>query len=472
MGQHQELLGLTLNHATNASGAPATNRISTAVAGSTTYTHTYDAAGNMTSDGQQTFAYDGANRLKSVGAGAQNTYGYDGNGARVRVVANGGLPTFYIRSTVLGQVAFEVNQNMVLRAYVNAAGKTIAQQSRDGQFYWLHTNHLGSGTKLTDSTGAVKSRAEFDPYGQPLLEWSSSGDTYLNTKKFTGYERDTGSGLDYANARMYANGRGRFVQPDPTGLKSSTLKEPLSLNLYAYVKNDPVNLTDPTGLDWIVWVGESRQWLCNLGFRIFCDVFGTGTRRNPETKEGLIALGEWSPGEQRKNPFLTRTVMSPPQAVGKCGSAFYQVEWQIANGGPGVNGWVIQHTIRVITVEDKDGKSIPPKNGARTVDYYEAWRVKDGYVYSGDAPIGLDRWQTSEQGNGTSGTWELVGFAKFIPDSQGIDPSTWGHKVPEAGILYSTYDKPTGWSDRGGVIHDMEVIWDCTGPEPKPPIVR
>ncbi len=254
--------GLTLNYATNASGAPATNRISTAVAGSTTYTHSYDAAGNMTGDGLQTFTYDGANRLKEVGTGGQNTYGYDGNGARVRVVSSGGLPTFYVRSSVLGQVAFEVNQNLVLRAYVCHNGKYLAQQSRDGQFYWVHTNHLGNGMKLTDSTGAVKSRAEFDPYGQPLLEWSSSGDTYLNTKKYTGYERDEATGLDYANARMYTSGRGRFMQADLSWVKAADFRRPGSLNRYAYVLNDPVNFVDPGGAIPIPIIGPCAITFC------------------------------------------------------------------------------------------------------------------------------------------------------------------------------------------------------------------
>jgi hypothetical protein len=106
-GNIKNLNGLTLNHATNASGAPATNRIATAVTGSTTLTHSYDAAGNMTNDGQQTFAYDGANRLKEVGSGGQNTYGYDGDGMRVRMVANGGIPIFFIRSSTSRQTAIE-----------------------------------------------------------------------------------------------------------------------------------------------------------------------------------------------------------------------------------------------------------------------------------------------------------------------------------------------------------------------------
>ncbi|MGH9841183.1 MAG: RHS repeat-associated core domain-containing protein [Blastocatellia bacterium] len=260
-GNLVDFAGLTLNYATNASGAPATNRISTAVAGSTTYTHSYDAAGNMTGDGQQTYSYDGANRLKEVGTGGQNTYGYDGNGMRVRVVSGGGLPTFYIRSSVLGQVAFEVNQNLVLRSYVYAGNnKLVAQQSRDGQFYWVHTNHLGSGIKLTDSSGTMKYRAEFAPYGEAVLEWSASGDTYLNTKKFTGYERDEATGLDYANARMYHQWRGRFVQPDPVGQKAANLSRPQSLNRYSYAQGDPVNFVDPGGTCLFFWNQVSERY--------------------------------------------------------------------------------------------------------------------------------------------------------------------------------------------------------------------
>jgi RHS repeat-associated protein len=259
-GNLKNLSGLQINHATNASGAPATNRISTAVSGSTTLTHTYDAAGNMTSDGQQTFSYDGANRLKEVGSGGQNVYGYDGDGRRVRVVANGGIPTSYVRSSVLKNTAIEANQNGVVRAYVYAKGNLVAQQSRDGQFYWLHTNHLGSGMKLTDSTGAMKQRTEFAPYGQTLLEWSASGDTYLNTKKFTGYERGEGTGLDSANARTYNSGQGRFSQPDPIRLKAASLKSPQSLNLYSYVENDPVNFFDSTGKNKSSSCMRLRSW--------------------------------------------------------------------------------------------------------------------------------------------------------------------------------------------------------------------
>src|SRR5262249_12972755 len=208
-----------LNYATNASGAPATNRLAS---DSTGFNYSYDAAGNQTSAPGYTYVYDGANRLKQVNGGT-GTYGHDGEGVKVRQTS-GSNPIFYVRSSVLKAVVMEVNAAGVSRAYVYAGNRLVAQQSYDGQFYWMHTDHLGSGHKMTDSTGVVKYRSELDPYGQAVMSWAASGDTNINSKRFTGYERDTASGLDYANARMYNSGQGRFMQRDPIGLEASDLR--------------------------------------------------------------------------------------------------------------------------------------------------------------------------------------------------------------------------------------------------------
>ena len=99
---------------------------------------------------------------------------------------------------------------------------------------------------MTNTSGNLTYRAEFDPYGKLLFEWSATPNQ--NTKKFTGYERDAGSGLDYAQARMYGSEWGRFLSPDPSGLASANAYSPMSLNRYSYVGGDPVNRVDPSGL--------------------------------------------------------------------------------------------------------------------------------------------------------------------------------------------------------------------------------
>src|ERR1039458_200446 len=69
--------------------------------------------------------------------------------------------------------------------------------------------------------------------------------------QITGKERDTESGNDYFGARYYASSMGRFMSPDWSAkaepVPYAKLDNPQSLNLYAYVGNNPLSRTDPTG---------------------------------------------------------------------------------------------------------------------------------------------------------------------------------------------------------------------------------
>ena len=65
---------------------------------------------------------------------------------------------------------------------------------------------------------------------------------------FTGQQRDPETNLSYFPARYYSSQFGRFMSPDPTGIFLGNLNDPQSLNLYAYVRNNPASLTDPSGL--------------------------------------------------------------------------------------------------------------------------------------------------------------------------------------------------------------------------------
>lgn len=240
-GNIRNFAGLTLNYATNSTGAPTTNRLST---DSASNSYTYDAAGNMTAGAGQSYSYDGANRLKTASGGTSD-YGYDGDGKRVKKT-EGGTTVYYVSSTVMAQTAMEITSTGIQRAYVYSGNKMVAMLATDGQFYWFHSNHLNNSRAMTDANGNLTYKGQFDPYGAALTEWSSTGNANLNNKKFTGYERDN-SGLDYAQARMYSSVRGRFMSPDPAGHKAADMKKPMSLNRYAYVEGDPVNSFDPTG---------------------------------------------------------------------------------------------------------------------------------------------------------------------------------------------------------------------------------
>jgi RHS repeat-associated protein len=98
---------------------------------------------------------------------------------------------------------------------------------------------------------------------------------------FSGYDRSWATSLDYAVNRFYSTGYG-FIQPDPLGSRSAKLSDPQSFNGYAFVRNDPVNATDPTGL-----AGE-----------VTCYLFPDGRLVCPgEQQEGIgLGAGGSTPG--------------------------------------------------------------------------------------------------------------------------------------------------------------------------------
>ena len=233
----------TYNYAVNGTGAPATNRL-TDVNG---VPYSYDAAGNLTSDGVISYTYDAANRMKTSNGG-QSLYYYDGDGHRVRRDFPGTSPLFYVWSSVLGNVAMEVRPQTVVRAYVYAGGSPVALQNWDGTFVWIHKDHLGSTSLLTKTDGSVACKTQFDPSGQQVMLWVNPVGGTSISQGFTGYEKDNPTGLYNARARMYSYGQARFLQPDPLGVGAANPAKPQSFNRYSYVGNDPVNFVDPSGM--------------------------------------------------------------------------------------------------------------------------------------------------------------------------------------------------------------------------------
>src|SRR6267143_6143801 len=78
----------------------------------------------------------------------------------------------------------------------------------------------------------------------------------LFSYKFTGKERDSESGLDNFVARYDSSSMGRFMSPDPMG---GHPQDPQTLNRYAYVRNNPVSLTDPTCLDFYLTCQQNKD---------------------------------------------------------------------------------------------------------------------------------------------------------------------------------------------------------------------
>lgn len=102
------------------------------------------------------------------------------------------------------------------------------------------SNHLGSAAMELDTAGALISYEEYFPYGDTSFIYSRSQvEIKWKRYRYTGMERDA-TGLNYHSARYYAPWIGRWLCPDPAGTVDG-------LNLYRYVRGNPVNLVDIDG---------------------------------------------------------------------------------------------------------------------------------------------------------------------------------------------------------------------------------
>jgi RHS repeat-associated protein len=99
---------------------------------------------------------------------------------------------------------------------------------------------------VTGQGQEVKARFDYMPFGEEITVGRFDYGGVGLRQKFTGYERDSESGLDYAKARYYANAQGRFTSVDPL-MASARPQLPQSWNRFAYVLNNPLTLTDPSG---------------------------------------------------------------------------------------------------------------------------------------------------------------------------------------------------------------------------------
>lgn len=98
------------------------------------------------------------------------------------------------------------------------------------------------------------SRRDFLPFGEEIDADATHrtaarkyGQADNVRQKFTGYQNDEETGLDFAEARMYENRHGRFTAVDPL-LASGRSADPQTFNRYVYVMNNPLNLIDPSGM--------------------------------------------------------------------------------------------------------------------------------------------------------------------------------------------------------------------------------
>ena len=206
---------------------------------------------------------------------------------------------------------FDGEQRLLM---VDQVTKTNNAKLKVGNLYrYTLSNHLGSSTVELDDKAEIVSYEEYHPYGTSAYQGGrNSAGVKLKRYRYTGMERDEESGLSYHTARYYLPWLGRWGGSDPKGIRS------LNLNLFAFVKDNPIKFIDLDGMQerkvsyeevffsgYIIGAGEfiyeGGKDLAYFGVDIATGLL-VQSFGDPLTKE------EWASGSGYQSKALTRLV--------------------------------------------------------------------------------------------------------------------------------------------------------------------
>lgn len=241
------------------------NRLSRTMVNKLGEIYKYDTHGNLTSRPRQhVLNWDSQNRLRM--ASTQRTTGetvlggtyyvYDSTGNRVRKTTEGqNTPSQVLTDTrYLGGYEivrkFNPSGKLLIERRTLAVGREPVCRvetewnqptgTKSPVFRYNLRDHIGSITTELDIVGLVLAYFEYSAFGNAVYSASANSDLVLKPYRFSGKEQDE-TDLYYFGARYYDAVLGRWTAPDPIGLGDG-------LNVYCYVRCNPVMLVDPDGM--------------------------------------------------------------------------------------------------------------------------------------------------------------------------------------------------------------------------------
>lgn len=227
----------------NGAGPHAVSRISD-------WRFAYDAAGQMTSGGGKgEISYTAYGKPTFIdGSTVDVAFSYSPVGDRIQRsdTQNGNTK----QTTYLGGNFEYVEENgVVTQIHYIGDSAILTLQGATESLAYLHHDHLGSVVAKTDQSGHVIEHLGYNPWGELVDEWGGSKkpidyELVAASEGYTGHEQISGVGLIHMGGRVYDPVIGRFLTPDPYIQDPSNSQ---SFNRYAYVFNNPLVFTDPSG---------------------------------------------------------------------------------------------------------------------------------------------------------------------------------------------------------------------------------
>lgn len=197
----------------------------------------YDSNGNITTEDGWTYVYDLSNQLIRVLSGGNQAAEYTFNGAGQRVKKVTQTETRIFHYDLRGHIIAETSQTgQMLAEYVYLGDQLLAMIKPGESAYYFHNDLLGTPQVLTSESQGIAWKASYTPFGEAVTSIA----TVENPFRFPGQYYDQETGLHYNYHRYYNPPIGRYLTPDPIGLKGG-------INLFAYSQNNPILYFDPTG---------------------------------------------------------------------------------------------------------------------------------------------------------------------------------------------------------------------------------
>lgn len=206
-------------------------------------TITYDQIGNPLNDGTYSFTWEEGRQLSGItGNGKTITYKYNDSGIRTQKTVNGVTTNYHLEGS---NVTFESDVTNNIYYTYDSAGKLLSMNLNGTEYYYIY-NAQGDIIGLFDKTGTQVVSYTYDTWGKLVNIGGSLKDTVgtVNPYRYRGYRYDTETGLYYLQSRYYNPEWGRFINSDGVAGQTGEL---LGHNMFAYCKNNAVNMHDNDG---------------------------------------------------------------------------------------------------------------------------------------------------------------------------------------------------------------------------------